>query len=211
MSTWKCEYTHPTTFPRHPIEVKLQHALQGPAKLMLTDIEDSICFDEHRDCPDMPFIDSDSDVDSDEDCNVRVSKKSDKHAESTVAGAFRKHMFAKYVEDISSKKCLNLTAEKIAQLRSTCILTQHAEERKSERYSKRMQEFLRSLATTNDCLAVKSPRYYLLLDSKIIEISSSYDVIHVNENQPDVIGSRYRQTKPLNLSAMRRLTGMYDD
>lgn len=116
-------------------------------------------------------------------------------------------MFSKYVEDISSTTCLELSSEDISTLRSTCVLSEHAEGRKHERYAERMQEFLRSLTTTNDCLAVKNTRYLLLIGSKQVEISSSYRVIHVTENRRDVARC-YHETQPLPYDAIQAVTGM---
>ena len=160
MSTWKSEYTHRNVFPRRPIEVKIKDASRGPVKLICGDVDDSKSLDEHRDCQDTPVIDSDSDIDSDHDYDIRVARKPATYATSTVAGAFRKEMFTKYVEDISSEKCLNLSPEQLTAIRSAFVLSEHAVGRKNERYANRTQEFLRSLTTTNDCLAVKSSRYY---------------------------------------------------
>jgi hypothetical protein len=112
-------------------------------------------------------------------------------------------MFSKYVEDISSTTCLELSSEDISTLRSTCVLSEHAE----GRYAERMQEFLRSLTTTNDCLAVKNTRYLLLIGSKQVEISSSYRVIHVTENRRDVARC-YHETQPLPFYAIQAVTGM---
>lgn len=127
---------------------------------------------------------------------------------TVVAGAFDREMFAKYVEDISSASCLEFSSERLAALRSACMLSEHAEGRKSERYSERRQEFLRSLTTTNDCFAVKDQRYYLFVGSKRVEISSSFRVIHVKENRPEVAG-RHSPTEPLPSNAVRALIGMF--
>lgn len=129
-------------------------------------------------------------------------------SKNIIAGAFPKEMFTKYVEDISATTCLELSPDKLAALRSACMLSEHAERRKIERYSGRMQEFLRSFTTTNDCLAVKNQRYYLFLDSKRVEISSSYDVIHVMDRCL-VAERHYQQTpQPLPSSAIRAILGM---